>query len=119
MTAIISLDPEAQVRLRSPAMGDLVSLYRCRHCGTRMFEERTSAHLQTHGIYGNGSTLSHFERGPRDTSPRPGDQSLTYGRARPAGGGRRKGQVATVPNDDGLEISEEEPISSLSEIVES
>ena len=118
MTAIISLDPEAQVRLRSPAMGDLVSLYRCRHCGIRMFEERASAHLKTHGIYGNGSTLSHFERGPRDTSSRPGDQGPTYGRARLGGGGRRKGQVATVPNDDN-EVVEEEQVSSLSEIVES
>lgn len=97
-----------------------MSLYRCKHCGVRMFEGHIESHLRHRhpGLTVKG-LLSNFVRGPRDTSPRPGSQAQTYGRARIGKGGRRRGQVLVTPPDDSVEVADEEPISSLAEIVES
>jgi hypothetical protein len=98
-------------------MGDeLVSLYRCKICGARMFESHTASHLSRHRTV-EGSALPYFERGPRDTHPRPGGQAVTYGRARLGKGGRRVGQVMVTPPDDELVATEDEPLVSLEEIV--
>lgn len=51
---------------------ELVCLYRCNLCNTRMFERDMHGHLERHGIYANGSTRTYFTRGRRDTPSRPG-----------------------------------------------
>jgi hypothetical protein len=84
-----------------------------------MFEARTRDHLRDHGIKTNGSALSHFDRGPRDTPIRPGGHASTYGRAKLGKGGRKKGKVDVKPTDDGLETVDEESFGTLSDLVES
>lgn len=83
-----------------------------------MFESRASDHLRLHGIESNGDALTYFERGPRDTSPIPGGQPQSYGRAKLGKGGRKKGKVDVTPTDDGLEVVEDEQVT-LSDLVES
>lgn len=84
-----------------------------------MFESRTHDHLRAHGIESNGSTLVHFDRGPRDTPIRPGGHAQTYGRAKLGKGGRKKGKQDIKPTDDGLEVVDDEAFGSLSDLVES
>lgn len=50
----------------------LVCLFRCRICGTRVFEKDMHGHLERHGIYANGDTKKYFVRGRRDTPAKPG-----------------------------------------------
>ena len=85
-----------------------------------MFEGHVDTHLRCHHAdLVTENPLSSFIRGARDTHPKPGGQTQTYGRARIGKGGRRKGQVLVTPTDDGPEASDEDPIVSLSEIIES
>jgi hypothetical protein len=102
-------------------MGELVSLYRCKQCGVRMFESHTRTHLRQHtdlGDVSDGYVLLHFERGPKDTSSTPGGQATSYGRAAMGKGGRRKGKVSATPTDDTLETVEDEPVTTLADLVE-
>lgn len=101
-------------------MGDdiLVALYRCTHCGVRMFEERTADHLQRQHP-GVEVSVRAFVRGPRDTYPRPGGQVVAYGRVRLAKGSKRPARLPIPPDDDPPEMLEEEPVLSLTELVES
>jgi len=50
----------------------LVCLYRCKHCGTRLFDHDIKGHLERHGVYANGDSRKHFLRGRRDTPEKPG-----------------------------------------------
>ena len=64
---------------------ELVSLYRCKICGTRMFIERTGRHLeQAHQLA--GGVEDHFEAGPRDTFRSPGGLLQGKGHAKPGRG---------------------------------
>ena len=51
---------------------ELVCLYRCKMCDSRLFERDMHGHLERHGIYANGSTRDYFVRGRRNTPGRPG-----------------------------------------------
>lgn len=116
----IEVDSAIGWSVPSRAVGeDLVSLYRCKACGVRMFEAHIDVHLRTH--HSNLSTrqpLSHFIRGPRDTHSRPGGQAITYGRVRTGKGGRRKGAVVSTPLDDNAETVDEDPVVVLDELGE-
>ena len=53
--------------------GDLISIFRCKHCDVRMFERDREGHLRRHGMDAiAGELAAHFVKGPPDTLPRPG-----------------------------------------------
>lgn len=55
---------------------DSVSLFRCRDCNVKVYEQDCPGHLRRHGVDVTKLTatqiLTHFERGPKTTSARPG-----------------------------------------------
>lgn len=51
---------------------ELVCLYRCNLCHTRMFERDMRGHLERHSIHANGDARTYFVRGRRDTPDKPG-----------------------------------------------
>jgi len=51
----------------------MVSLFRCKQCGVRMFEQDCHGHLERHGLTGiNGNWKEYFTKGKKDTFARPG-----------------------------------------------
>jgi len=61
---------------------ELVCLFRCKLCGTRMFWRDCRGHMDRHGIATNGDLRSYFTRGPKNVPARPGAhyQPINYGR---------------------------------------
>lgn len=76
---------------------ELVSLYRCKICGARMFIERTGGHLESHGLPSD-LVADYFESGPKDTFRRPGGNLNGLGHSKP-GRGRRP----VFGEDDGFD----------------
>lgn len=52
---------------------NLVSLYRCKKCGIRVFERDAIGHLRRHG-YSEENWRGRFVKGKKDTSDRPGSR---------------------------------------------
>jgi len=93
-----------------------------------MFERDARVHLERHvrlgevavkiGDLDETAVLVFFTEGPADHFPRPGGQTIVYGRVKVGKGRRAKGDMITAPIEDGPEIVEDdEPINSLDDIL--
>jgi hypothetical protein len=63
---------------------ELVSLYRCKLCGVRMFIERTGRHIEQFHPTERVDEL--FEAGPKEVFRRPGGNMDGMGHAKPGRG---------------------------------
>lgn len=76
-------------------------MFRCRHCGVRMFERDCEGHLRRHGldVLPKDVLRHHFEKGPCDQAARPGD-NVKPAYAPPSRRGRKVGDGSSGGGDD-------------------